>query len=76
MLLFLMQVKEARENEMKINKSRELYRPVAQRATLLYFIIKELHNINPMYQYSFKVKQHYIEFPFLSISFRSERQLI
>ncbi|XP_053483492.1 dynein axonemal heavy chain 11 isoform X4 [Ictalurus furcatus] len=45
---------EARENEMKINKTRELYRPVAQRATLLYFIIKELHNINPMYQYSFK----------------------
>lgn len=51
-----MQVKEARENEMKINETRELYRPVAQRATLLYFIIKELHNINPMYQYSFKVK--------------------
>ncbi|XP_058249288.1 dynein axonemal heavy chain 11 [Hemibagrus wyckioides] len=45
---------EARENEMKINETRELYRPVAQRATLLYFIIKELHNINPMYQYSFK----------------------
>ncbi|KAI5106110.1 dynein heavy chain 11, axonemal, partial [Silurus meridionalis] len=45
---------EARENEMKINETRELYRPVAQRATLLYFIIKELHNLNPMYQYSFK----------------------
>ncbi|KAK3551295.1 hypothetical protein QTP70_013939, partial [Hemibagrus guttatus] len=45
---------EARENELKINETRELYRPVAQRATLLYFIIKELHNINPMYQYSFK----------------------
>ncbi|XP_062848433.1 dynein axonemal heavy chain 11 [Trichomycterus rosablanca] len=48
-------VLEVRENEMKINESRELYRPVAQRAALLYFIIKELHNINPMYQYSFKV---------------------
>lgn len=64
MLLCLAQVIEARENEMKINETRELYRPVAQRATLLYFIIKELHNINPMYQYSFKVKLHYIDIPF------------
>lgn len=59
-----MQVIEARENEMKINETRELYRPVAQRATLLYFIIKELHNINPMYQYSFKVKLHYTDILF------------
>nr|XP_055065627.1 dynein axonemal heavy chain 11 isoform X2 [Misgurnus anguillicaudatus] len=42
----------ARENEMKINEARELYRPAAERATLLYFTIKELHTINPMYQYS------------------------
>ncbi|XP_030637015.1 dynein heavy chain 11, axonemal [Chanos chanos] len=47
-------VVEARENEAKINEARELYRPVAQRASLLYFIIKDLHHINPMYQYSLK----------------------
>ncbi|XP_076826869.1 dynein axonemal heavy chain 11 [Brachyhypopomus gauderio] len=47
-------VVEARENELKLNEARELYRPTAQRAALLYFIIKELHNINPMYQYSLK----------------------
>ncbi|KAI4877932.1 hypothetical protein NFI96_006510, partial [Prochilodus magdalenae] len=47
-------VAEAKENELKINAARELYRPVAQRAALLYFIIKDLHHINPMYQYSLK----------------------
>ncbi|XP_035386791.1 dynein heavy chain 11, axonemal isoform X1 [Electrophorus electricus] len=45
---------EAQENEMKLNEARELYRPIAQRAALLYFTVKELHNINPMYQYSLK----------------------
>lgn len=45
----------ARENEMKTNDARDLYRPAAERAALLYFTIKELHNINPMYQYSLKV---------------------
>ncbi|KAA0703060.1 Dynein beta chain, ciliary [Triplophysa tibetana] len=42
----------ARDNELRINEARDLYRPAAERATLLYFTIKELHNINPMYQYS------------------------
>lgn len=64
LFLCFAQVIEARENEMKINETRELYRPVAQRATLLYFIVKELHNINPMYQYSFKVKLYYSDIPF------------
>ncbi|XP_009290539.2 dynein axonemal heavy chain 11 isoform X1 [Danio rerio] len=44
----------ARENEIKTNEARDLYRPAAERAALLYFIIKELHNVNPMYQYSLK----------------------
>ncbi|XP_016337659.1 dynein heavy chain 11, axonemal [Sinocyclocheilus anshuiensis] len=44
----------ARENEIKTNDARDLYRPAAERAALLYFTIKELHNINPMYQYSLK----------------------
>ncbi|KAI7806173.1 dynein axonemal heavy chain 11 [Triplophysa rosa] len=42
----------ARDNELRINEARDLYRPAAERTTLLYFTIKELHNINPMYQYS------------------------
>lgn len=50
------QVVEARENETKINEARELYRPVAERASLLYFIINDLQKINPMYQFSLKVK--------------------
>lgn len=51
------QATEARENELRINEARDLYRPAAERATLLYFTIKELHNINPMYQYSLTVTE-------------------
>ncbi|KAG7469714.1 hypothetical protein MATL_G00131760 [Megalops atlanticus] len=47
-------VDEAKENETKINEARELYRPAAERASLLYFIICDLSNINPMYQFSLK----------------------
>nr|XP_019948992.1 PREDICTED: dynein heavy chain 11, axonemal [Paralichthys olivaceus] len=47
-------VVEARENETKINEARELYRPAAERASLLFFIISDLSKINPMYQYSLK----------------------
>uniref|UniRef100_A0A3B5KQQ0 Dynein, axonemal, heavy chain 11 n=1 Tax=Xiphophorus couchianus TaxID=32473 RepID=A0A3B5KQQ0_9TELE len=48
------QVLEARENETKINEARELYRPAAERAALLFFIINDLSKINPMYQFSLK----------------------
>ncbi|KAJ8415860.1 hypothetical protein AAFF_G00404170 [Aldrovandia affinis] len=47
-------VDEAKENETKINEAREFYRPAAERASLLYFIISDLRNINPMYQFSLK----------------------
>ncbi|KAI1886191.1 hypothetical protein AGOR_G00211450 [Albula goreensis] len=47
-------VDEAKENETKINEAREFYRPAAERASLLYFIICGLRNIHPMYQYSLK----------------------
>uniref|UniRef100_A0A3P8V3P1 Dynein axonemal heavy chain 11 n=1 Tax=Cynoglossus semilaevis TaxID=244447 RepID=A0A3P8V3P1_CYNSE len=49
-----LKVVEARENETKINEARELYRPAAERASLLFFIISDLSRINPMYQYSLK----------------------
>ncbi|XP_074223450.1 dynein axonemal heavy chain 11 isoform X1 [Camelus bactrianus] len=45
-------VTEAKENERKINAARECYRPVAARASLLYFVINDLRKINPIYQFS------------------------
>lgn len=45
-------VDEARKTEKKINETRELYRPVASRSSLLYFLLNDLNQINPMYQYS------------------------
>lgn len=53
--LIPLQVTEARENERKINETRECYRPVAARASLLYFVISDLRRINPVYQFSLKV---------------------
>ncbi|XP_041102237.1 dynein heavy chain 11, axonemal-like [Polyodon spathula] len=47
-------VVEAKENETKINEAREFYRPAAERASVLYFIINDLSKINPMYQFSLK----------------------
>uniref|UniRef100_H2Y9A0 Dynein axonemal heavy chain 11 n=1 Tax=Ciona savignyi TaxID=51511 RepID=H2Y9A0_CIOSA len=47
-------VREAKHNEIKINEAREHYRPVAVRASLLYFILNDLHKINPIYQFSLK----------------------
>uniref|UniRef100_A0A8C4NM92 Uncharacterized protein n=1 Tax=Eptatretus burgeri TaxID=7764 RepID=A0A8C4NM92_EPTBU len=46
--------KEARITEQKIDKAREHFRPVASRASLLYFIMKDLEKIHPMYQFSLK----------------------
>ncbi|PNJ55829.1 DNAH11 isoform 6 [Pongo abelii] len=49
-----LKVIEAKENERKINEARECYRPVAARASLLYFVINDLQKINPLYQFSLK----------------------
>ncbi|XP_042285828.1 dynein axonemal heavy chain 11 isoform X2 [Thunnus maccoyii] len=49
-----MKVLEAKVNEVKINEAREHYRPVAVRASLLYFIMNDLNKINAMYQFSLK----------------------
>ncbi|KAK7475395.1 hypothetical protein BaRGS_00033345, partial [Batillaria attramentaria] len=46
--------KEAKNTEVEINLARESYRPAAARASLLYFIMNDLHKINPMYQFSLK----------------------
>lgn len=48
-------VTEAKKTEQEINTAREIYRPAAGRASLLYFILNDLNKINPMYQFSLKV---------------------
>ena len=50
-------VAEAKITEKKINEAREHYRQAATRASLLYFILNDLCKINPLYQFSLKVKQ-------------------
>nr|XP_051697525.1 dynein axonemal heavy chain 17 [Oryctolagus cuniculus] len=47
-------VQEAKITETKINEARENYRPAAERASLLYFILNDLSKINPIYQFSLK----------------------
>ncbi|KAJ8413761.1 hypothetical protein AAFF_G00082680 [Aldrovandia affinis] len=53
-MLVILQVKEAKVTEAKINEAREHYRPAAARASLLYFIMNDLNKIHPMYQFSLK----------------------
>ena len=45
-------LKESEITEREIDKTRETYRPVAYRASILFFTIIDLAVIDPMYQYS------------------------
>jgi dynein heavy chain len=45
-------VAEAEETNLSIAAAREKYRSVATRGSLLYFVIADLPNMDPMYQYS------------------------
>lgn len=45
-------VAESKITEKEIDIARESFRPVAFRASLLFFCILDLSNIDPMYQYS------------------------
>ena len=45
-------MKEVEETEKEVDAMRELYVPVAKRATVLYFCLAELALVDPMYQFS------------------------
>jgi len=42
------------ETEAKIDEARAGYKPVAHHSSLLYFVVTDLANIDPMYQYSLR----------------------
>ena len=45
---------EAAQTAQAVNQVRELYRPASARASLLFFIIGDLQQLNPIYQFSLK----------------------
>ena len=45
---------EAEQTELEISESREKYRRVATRGSVMYFVVATLADIDPMYQYSLK----------------------
>ncbi|KAK9882719.1 hypothetical protein WA026_022770 [Henosepilachna vigintioctopunctata] len=45
---------ETESTELKISVAREKYRSVATRGSVLYFVVAQLADIDPMYQYSLK----------------------
>lgn len=45
---------ESEATEKKISVAREKYRSVANRGSVLYFVVANLANIDPMYQFSLK----------------------
>lgn len=45
-------LKLAEENERRISLARSRYLPVATRGAVLHFVLADLENLNPMYQFS------------------------
>uniref|UniRef100_A0A4W6ECP9 Dynein axonemal heavy chain 2 n=1 Tax=Lates calcarifer TaxID=8187 RepID=A0A4W6ECP9_LATCA len=46
------QLESSEQTEIKIDSAREAYRPCAQRASILFFILNDMGKIDPMYQFS------------------------
>jgi dynein heavy chain len=47
-----MQLSISEQTEKRIDKAREAYRPIAQRASILYFVLNDLSSVDSMYQFS------------------------
>lgn len=45
---------ETEATEIKISTAREKYRPLAARGSILYFVVAQLGDVDPMYQFSLK----------------------
>ena len=45
---------EAEVTEEKINVAREKYRTVATRGSVMYFVVADMGEVDPMYQFSLK----------------------
>ncbi|KAK7102408.1 hypothetical protein V1264_020630 [Littorina saxatilis] len=63
------QLQNSEQTEAKIDAAREGYRPCAQRASILFFVLNDMGRIDPMYQFSLDA---YIEQFIMSID-RSQR---
>uniref|UniRef100_A0A8P4KIS1 Dynein axonemal heavy chain 2 n=1 Tax=Dicentrarchus labrax TaxID=13489 RepID=A0A8P4KIS1_DICLA len=46
------QLESSEQTEINIDSAREAYRPCAQRASILFFILNDMGRIDPMYQFS------------------------
>lgn len=46
---------ESKALQASLDTQREVYRPIAQRGSALYFLIKDLATVNHMYQFSLSV---------------------
>lgn len=51
---------ESKKTEAEINAAREIYRDVADRAALVYFVVQDLVTLSPMYLFSLKVSRFHL----------------
>ncbi|KAA0178390.1 hypothetical protein FNF27_00239 [Cafeteria roenbergensis] len=65
------EMQTAAVTEKSIDEIREGYRPVAERASLLYFVLSDLSSVDPMYQFSLDA---YVDLFKLSIASSREEQ--
>lgn len=66
-MILLARLKDYEKNEVKINKERNRYRPLAARGAILYFVITSLADINDGYQYSLKYFKQVDKYTFFII---------
>jgi len=64
------QLKTSEETEKKIDAAREVYRPCAARASIIYFVLSDLGSVDPMYQFSL---DSYLDL--FAISIQSSREV-